>query len=121
MVKRCSQSVVDASSSAGVVMAIANLCRVVEAKGDQISSTHQQASVRCDLGATPSPSAPFLRRMPHVPPWLSGRPLLHGYLHTAREAAPAIQRHPWDKVLADGHGLQGRRRKKLGGSHVHYR
>ena len=39
---------------------------------------------------------------------------------TAREAAPAIQRHPWDKVT-DGHGLLGRRRKRLGGSHVHYR
>jgi hypothetical protein len=40
---------------------------------------------------------------------------------TAREAAPEIQRHPWDKVLTDGHGLRGRRRKRLGGSHVHYR
>ena len=54
----------------------------------------------------------------------------HGYLvdgfcmdifDTAREAAPAIQGRPWDKVLTDGHGLRGRRRKRLGGSHVHYR
>jgi hypothetical protein len=40
---------------------------------------------------------------------------------TAGDAAPAIQRHPWDMVLTDGHGLQRRRRKRLGGSHVHYR
>jgi hypothetical protein len=42
-------------------------------------------------------------------------------LNTAREAAPASQRHPWDKVLTDGHGLRGRRRKTWGGSHVQYR
>jgi hypothetical protein len=40
---------------------------------------------------------------------------------TAREAAPAIQRHPWDKVLTDGHALLGCSRKRLGGSHVQYR
>jgi hypothetical protein len=40
---------------------------------------------------------------------------------TAREAVPAIQRHPRDEVLTDGHGLQARRRKRLGGSHVHCR
>jgi hypothetical protein len=40
---------------------------------------------------------------------------------TALEAAPAIQRRPWDKVLTDRHGLQGRRRKGLGASHVQYR
>ena len=27
---------------------------------------------------TPFPGAAFLRRMPHVPPWLSGRSFLHG-------------------------------------------
>jgi hypothetical protein len=39
----------------------------------------------------------------------------------AREGASAIQRPPWDKVLTDGHGLGGCRRKRLGGSHVQYR
>jgi hypothetical protein len=40
---------------------------------------------------------------------------------TAREAAPTIQRHRWDMTLTDNHGLPGRRRRGLGGSHVHYR
>jgi hypothetical protein len=40
---------------------------------------------------------------------------------TAREVAPAIQRHPWDKVPADGLRLRESKRKGLGGNHVHYR
>jgi hypothetical protein len=40
---------------------------------------------------------------------------------TAREVAPAIHRHPWDKVPADGLGLRESKRKGLGGNHVHYR
>ena len=43
------------------------------------------------------------------------------FFDTAREATPAIQRHRWDKVPTNGHGLHGRRRTTLGGSHVYYR
>ena len=32
-------------------------------------------------------------------------------LDTAREAAPAIQRRPWDKVLTDGYGLRTQAKK----------
>jgi hypothetical protein len=41
--------------------------------------------------------------------------------NTAREAAPAIQWHPWDKVPADGLRLRESKRKGLGDNHVHCR
>ena len=53
-----------------------------------------------------------------------GCPVHHICMHifdTAREAAPAIQRHRWDKVPTDGLGLRDSKRKGLGGNHVHYR
>ena len=40
---------------------------------------------------------------------------------TAPEVAPANQRHPCDKVPADGLRLRESKRKGLGGNHVHYR
>jgi hypothetical protein len=40
---------------------------------------------------------------------------------TAREAAPAIQRHRWDKCQQMVTGCRDAGEKGLGGSHVHYR
>jgi hypothetical protein len=53
-----------------------------------------------------------------------GCPVHHFDMHifdAAREAAPAIQQHRWDKALTGGLGLRHSKRKGLGDNHVHYR